>query len=251
MRADMTGRLDGKVCVVSGAASGIGRETALAFSREGALVHALDRDAPGVRALAEAVPGVVAHGIDLTDAAAVAGFHAGLARLDVQFNCAGIVPVGTLADCTPAQWDQALAVNVTSVFRMMQAALGPMLRAGGGSIINMASVISSIGAAPERFAYGASKAAVIGMTRSVALDYAAHGIRCNAICPSAVETPSMTARIEAMADPAAARRMFSTRQPVGRMGTPAEIAELAVYLASDAAAFMTGTPVVIDGGAKL
>lgn len=134
---------------------------------------------------------------------------------------------------------------------MMKEAVGLMARGGGGSIINMASVISSVGAAPNRFAYGASKAAVIGMTKSVALDYAGRGIRCNAICPSGVETPSMTARINAMDDPDAARRMFSSRQPLGRMGTPREIAELAVYLASDASGLMTGSTVVIDGGAKL
>lgn len=245
------GRLQDKVCVVTGAASGIGRETALAFRAEGAVVHALDRDAVGLARLAGEAPGLMPRCIELVDAGAIGAFHAGLERLDVQFNCAGIVPVGRLGDCTPDQWAQALSVNVTAVFLMMQAALAPMMRAGGGSIINIASVISSIGAAPQRFAYGTSKAAVIGMTRSVALDYAAQGIRCNAICPSAVETPSMSARILAMPDPAAARQMFESRQPVGRMGTPAEIAELAVYLASDAAAFMTGAQVVIDGGAKL
>ncbi|MBV0893543.1 SDR family oxidoreductase [Paracoccus sp. Z118] len=244
-------RLEGKTCVVSGAGAGIGRETALRFRAEGAIVHALDRHADGLSALSSEGTGISTHVVDLTDLAAVRAFHAGLPRLDVQFNCAGIVPVGRLADCDDGQWNTALAVNVTAAYGMMREAVALMARGGGGSIINMASVISSIGAAPDRFAYGASKAAVIGMTKSVALDYAGQGIRCNAICPSGVETPSMTARIDAMEDPAAARRMFSSRQPVGRMGTPAEIAELAVYLASDASAFMTGSTVVIDGGAKL
>lgn len=244
-------RLHGKLCIVTGAAAGIGRETALAYQREGAEVHAVDRDAEGLAALAAEARGITPHALDLTDPEAVARLHAGLPRLDVQFNCAGIVPVGALAECTPADWDRALAINVTAIYHMMRAGVELMLQGGGGSIVNMASVISSIGAAPARFAYGASKAAVLGMTRSVALDYAGRGIRCNAICPSGVETPSMSARIAAMDDPAAARRAFEQRQPVGRMGRPDEIAELAVYLASDASGFMTGSHVVIDGGAKL
>ncbi|GHF49685.1 SDR family oxidoreductase [Seohaeicola zhoushanensis] len=243
-------RFTGKLCVVTGAAAGIGRETALAFAAEGAEVHAIDRDAAGLAAL-ERGAGIVPHAFDITDAGAVAAFHAALPRLDVQFNCAGIVTVGSLDECSRADWDRALSVNVTSIFLMMQAALPLMIAGGGGSIVNMASVISSVGAAPQRFAYGATKAAVLGMTKSVALDYAGQGIRCNAICASGVETPSMTARIEAMDNPDAARAMFSSRQPVGRMGTPAEIAELALYLGSDASGYMTGSHVIIDGGAKL
>ncbi|SIS90276.1 SDR family oxidoreductase [Paracoccus saliphilus] len=244
-------RLNGKLCVVTGAAAGIGRETVLAFAEAGAKVHAVDRDSGGLGKLAAEVPSIATHAFDITDAQAVAEFHAELPRLDVQFNCAGIVTVGGLGDCSKEDWEQALSVNVTSIFLMMQAALPRLQSGGGGSIINMASVISSIGAAPQRFAYGATKAAVLGMTKSVALDYASVGIRCNAICPSGVETPSMTDRIEAMEDPDAARAMFSSRQPVGRMGTPAEIAELALYLASDASVYMTGSHIVIDGGAKL
>jgi 2-keto-3-deoxy-L-fuconate dehydrogenase len=246
-------RLAGKTCIVTGAAAGIGRETALAFLREGATVHAIDHDASGLNALAAKAPALACHAMDVTSADAVRMFHDTLDRIDVQFNCAGVVPVGTLLDCTAGDWDKAMSLNARAIFLMMQAAVARMAKAQphGGSIINMASVISSIGAAPSRFAYGATKAAVLGMTKSVALDYAAHGIRCNAICPSAVETPSMTARIAAMDDPAAARQAFSSRQAVGRMGRPDEIAELAVYLASDASAFVTGSHIVIDGGAKL
>lgn len=246
-------RLAGKTCVVTGAAAGIGRETALAFLREGAAVHAVDRDQEGLDALAAEASALVCHAMDVTCGNAVTRLHEALPRIDVQFNCAGMVPVGTLSDCTVEDWDRAMSLNVRSIFLMMQAAVARMtlMQPRGGSIINMASVISSIGAAPARFAYGATKAAVLGMTKSVALDYAAQGIRCNAICPSAVETPSMTARIEAMDEPAAAREAFSQRQAVGRMGRPDEIAELAVYLASDASAFVTGSHIVIDGGAKL
>ena len=244
-------RLKGKVCVVSGGAAGIGRETAAVFAGEGARVYAVDRDATGLASLAEAFPGLETATLDVTDFEAVKEFHAGLDRLDVQVNCAGMVAVGNLASCSRSDWDRSVTLNMTSIFLMMQSAVEAMLPQGSGSIINIASVISSIGAAPDRFAYGATKAGVIGMTKSVARDYASRGIRCNAICPSAVETPSMTARIDAMENSDEARHAFSSRQPVGRMGTPAEIAELAVYLASDASAFMTGGAVIIDGGAKL
>lgn len=244
-------RLSDKVCMVTGAAAGIGRETALAFLREGATVHALDHDVKGLALLQTQHPQLQVAAVDVTDAEAVERVHAGLPRLDVQFNCAGMVAVGNLLDCSDEDWRRSLDLNVTSVRLMMRAAVRLMAAQRSGSIINVASVISSIGAAPERFAYGATKAAVIGMTRSVALDYAADNIRCNAICPSAVETPSMTARIEAMEDSAAARQGFNARQPLGRMGTPAEIAELAVYLASDLSGFMTGSALRIDGGAKL
>lgn len=246
-------RLTDKVCVVTGGASGIGRETALAYLREGATVHALDRDGHELALLERQHPHsrLCIAEIDVTDPEAVKDFHAGLQHLDVQFNCAGMVAVGNIQTCTTEDWQRSLDLNVTSVFLMMRAAIDLMLPQKGGSIINVASVISSIGAAPDRFAYGATKAAVIGMTISVARDYASANIRCNAICPSAIETPSMTARIEAMPDSAAARHGFSSRQPLGRMGTPAEIAELAVYLASDLSGFMTGSQLVIDGGAKL
>lgn len=244
-------RLNDKVCVVTGAAAGIGYQTARAFASEGARVLAVDRDAKGLEALKTDGLNISTTVLDVTDPAAVTTFFADIEDIDVLFNCAGMVTVGNLMNCSDQDWSRSLDLNVTSLFTMCRAAIPLMLASGGGSIINMASVISSIGAAPDRFAYGVSKAAVIGMTKSIALDYAAEGIRCNAICPSGVETPSMTARINAMDDPEAARFAFSSRQPVGRMGRPDEIAELATYLASDISAFMTGSAIPIDGGAKI
>ncbi len=244
-------RLENKLCVVTGAAAGIGYQTALAFAAEGAHVLAVDRDTKGLEALKIGGLKIDITALDVTDPAAVTGFFAEIEGIDALFNCAGMVTVGKLMHCSDQDWSQSLDLNVTSLFRMCRAAIPLMLASGGGSIINMASVISSIGAAPDRFAYGVSKAAVIGMTKSIALDYASEGIRCNAICPSGVETPSMTARINAMDDPDAARSAFSSRQPMGRMGRPDEIAELATYLASDISAFMTGSAIPIDGGAKL
>ncbi len=212
---------------------------------------ALDRDTAGFEALGEAGPGIQCQVLDVTDAEGVAAFFEQQNRVDVLFNCAGMVAAGDLLTCTPEDWARTMALNVTSIFTMCRAAVPVMLAGGGGSIVNMGSVISSIGAAPDRFAYGASKAAVIGMTKSIALDYAARNIRCNAICPSAGETPSMAARIKAMDDPVAARAAFESRQPIGRMATPAEIAEIAVYLASDVSGCVTGSAIVMDGGAKL
>ncbi|WP_282605686.1 SDR family oxidoreductase [Pelagibius sp. Alg239-R121] len=244
-------RLKNKVCIVTGAAAGIGRQTATAFAEAGALVIAVDRDGEGLVSLAASVNELKPVVLDITNAADVGDFFAGIDTVDTLFNCAGMVSVGSLETCSEEDWERSVSLNMTSIFHMSRAAIGPMLKAGAGSIINMASVISSIGGANDRFAYGATKAAVIGMTKSIAKDYASRGIRCNAICPSAVETPSMTARIEAMDDPDTARSMFAERQPVGRMATPNEIADLAVYLASDESRFMTGSAIVIDGGAKL
>ena len=244
-------RLNNKVCIITGAAAGIGRETALAFTEAGAHVIAVDRDEEGLASLTSEASGLESVVLDVTNAEAVDDFFAGLGALDSLFNCAGVVAVGSLDSCSDEDWERSISLNMTSIFRMSRAAIRPMLEAGAGSIINMASVISSIGGVNDRFAYGATKAAVIGMTKSIAKDYAPRGIRCNAICPSAVETPSMTARINAMEAPDAARAMFAERQPVGRMATPREIADLAVYLASDESQFMTGSAIVIDGGAKL
>lgn len=244
-------RLQDKTCIVTGAGAGIGYATAIAYSNEGAQVVALDRDETGLQQLTKANPAITAQIVDVTDLTAVQSFFSDLEKIDVLFNCAGMVAVGDLIQCSDSDWVRSMQLNVTSLFYTCRSAVPLMQTIGGGSIINMASVISSIGAAPDRFAYGASKAAVIGMTKSIARDFASQGIRCNAICPSAVETPSMTMRIDAMDDPDAARAAFSSRQPVGRMANPEEIAEMAVYLASDLSAFMTGSAVVIDGGAKL
>jgi 2-keto-3-deoxy-L-fuconate dehydrogenase len=244
-------RLAEKTCIVTGAGAGIGFETARAFMREGATVIALDRDDAGLAALRRDCPAVATRVLDVTDNAAVTAFFGTVARVDVLFNCAGMVSVGNLLDGTPEEWRRSFDLNVTAIFAMCRAAV-PLMRAqGGGSIINMGSVISSIGAAPDRCAYGATKAAVIGLTKSIALDFAADGVRCNAICPSGVETPSMTARIDAMQDPAAARTAFESRQPVGRMARPDEVAEMAIYLGGDMSEMITGTTMIMDGGAKL
>lgn len=244
-------RLQNKTCFVTGAGAGIGFATACAFAEEGGQVIALDRDIGGLEKLSDKRPTIRTQVLDVTDTYAVAAFFKSLDRADVLFNCAGMVAAGDLLTCTQDDWARTLTLNVSSLFFMCRSAVPLMISGGGGSIINMASVISSIGAAPDRFAYGTSKAAVIGLTKSIALDYAAQNIRCNAICPSAVETPSMAARIEAMDDPAASRAAFESRQPIGRMATTAEIAEMVTYLASDLSGCVTGSAMVMDGGAKL
>lgn len=244
-------RLKNKICIVTGAASGIGWETACMFQKEGAQVHALDIDTAGLRQLKERCSEVETHIVDVTDSGRINHFLQSLNVVDVLFNCAGRVDVGSVLDCSEEEWNRSVNLNVGSIFRLSQAVLPKMLEQGSGSIINMASVISSMGGAPDRFAYGMTKGAVIGMTKSIAKDFAKDGIRCNAICPSAVETPTMKQRIEAMEDSESARQMFSQRQPVGRMGTTEEIAYLATYLASDESKFVTGSAMVIDGGAKI
>ena len=244
-------RLSGKTCIVTGAASGIGYRSACVFAEEGASVIAVDIDDAGLAKLQAESPRIQVRRTSVLDGQDIASLVSDVARIDVLFNCAGGVAVGSILECEDDDWATTLELNVTAIFRLSKAVLPTMLKQGSGSIINMASVISSIGAAPERFAYGASKGAVIAMTKSIAKDFAADHIRCNAICPSAVETPSMSARIDVMDDPDGAREMFSSRQPVGRMGTPDEIAYLAVYLASDESRFTTGSAISIDGGAKL
>ena len=245
-------RLAGKAALVTAAGQGIGRATAEAFAREGARVIATDINDAALAELSR-IPGITAHHLDVRDGAAVQSLVAGLGPLQVLFNGAGFVHAGTILECDDAAWDFSFDLNVRSMYRTIRAALPAMLAAGGGSIINMASVAGSIKGAPNRFVYGTTKAAVIGLTKSVAADFVAKGIRCNAICPGTIESPSLRQRIEAQAAAggqtvAQVEAAFVARQPIGRIGSTAEIAALAVYLASDESGFTTGTAQVIDGG---
>lgn len=242
----MTGRLTGKTAIVTAAGQGIGRASALALAAEGAKVIATDIDAAKLADLAE--QGFDTRQLDVTDAASVAAFAAAVAAPDVLFNCAGYVHNGTILDCDEAAFDFSINLNVRGMYLMIRSFLPGMLAAGGGSIINMASVASSIIAAPNRFVYGTSKAAIIGMTKSVAADYVTRGIRCNAICPGTVESPSLHDRMRAMGDFETARAAFIARQPMGRLARTDEVAALVVYLASDESAFMTGQNLTLDGG---
>ncbi|WP_088153445.1 SDR family oxidoreductase [Achromobacter xylosoxidans] len=245
----MTGRLQGKTAIVTAAGQGIGRAVAEAYVREGADVLALDINGGALETLA----GCRRRVLDVTDAAAIGALATEAGPVDVLFNGAGFVHAGTILDCDEKAWDFSFELNVKSMYRMIRACLPGMLARGGGSIVNMASVASSIKGAPNRCVYGATKAAVIGLTKSVAADYVGQGIRCNAICPGTVESPSLRQRIEAQASAggqtlAAVEAAFVARQPMGRIGSAEEIALLAVYLASDESAFTTGTAQVIDGG---
>lgn len=244
----MTDRLAGKTAVVTAAGQGIGRATVAAFSAEGALVHASDINEQALESLQNTYPGIKIQRLDVTDGDAVGSYARSIGATDVLFNCAGFVHHGTILECDEEQWDFSFSLNTRSMYRMMREFLPGMVDRGGGSIINMSSVASSIKGAPNRFVYGATKAAVIGMTRSVAADFVARGIRCNAICPGTVQTPSLDERISARGDVDKARADFIARQPMGRLGTAEEIAALAVYLASDESSFTTGTTQVIDGG---
>jgi NAD(P)-dependent dehydrogenase (short-subunit alcohol dehydrogenase family) len=240
-------RLKDKICVVTAAGQGIGAATARAFAREGAAVWATDVDARKLEALA-GVAGIRTHRLDVLDKAAIATLAGQTGAIDVLFNCAGFVHHGSILDATDEQWQFALDLNVRSMFWTIQAFLPGMLAKGGGSIVNMSSAASSVKGAALRFVYGTTKAAVIGLTKSVAVDYVAKGVRCNAICPGTVQTPSLDERIGALGGGADAKQFFLQRQPTGRFGSAEEIAALAVYLASDEAGFTTGTVNVVDGG---
>jgi 2-keto-3-deoxy-L-fuconate dehydrogenase len=243
----MAGRLAGKVAFVTAAAQGMGRGAALAFAREGAQVWATDLNAAKVKEL-DGKDGIRARALDVTDEAAVAKIAKEVGDIDVLFNCAGIVQHGTILDAAPKDWDLGFNVNVKSMFLVARAFIPGMLKKGRGSIINMASVASSIRGLPNRFIYGASKAAVIGLTKAIAADFVGKGVRCNAICPGTVDTPSLQGRINAFADPVQARKDFVARQPMGRLGTVDDITGILVFLASDESLFATGNAYSIDGG---
>ncbi len=246
----MTNRLSGKRCLVTGAAQGIGRAIVEAFLRESAAVIATDLQQEKLEA--ELGPrGVLTARMDVTDAGSVAEVTARHPEIDVLVNCAGWVASGTILDGDPADLDRSFLINVLSMANTIRAVLPGMRERRRGSIINIASVVSSVMAAPNRFAYATSKAAVVGLTLSVARDFVGDGIRCNAISPGTVDSPSLAERLRATGDEAAARAAFISRQPLGRIGTPEEIAEVAVLLASDEASFMTGSNIVIDGGMSL
>ncbi len=240
----MAGRLAGKKAVVTAAAAGIGRASALLFAAEGAEVTATDIDEAKLGKL----EGCRTERLDITDAAAIQDFARRQGPVDVLFNCAGFVHHGTILECEEKDWDFSFTLNARSMYRMIRALLPAMLESGGGSIVNMSSVSSSVKGVPNRFVYGASKAAVIGLTKSVAMDFVGRGVRCNAICPGTVETPSLEGRMKAQGDYEKARNAFIARQPMGRLGTAEEIAALALYLASDESGYTTGTIHVIDGG---
>lgn len=231
------GRLAGKTALVTAAGAGIGRATALLFAQEGASVLATDLvEGPSIARL------------DVRDGAAIDALVRARGPFDVLFNCAGYVHHGSVLECTEQEWDAAFELNAKSMFRTIRAVLPGMLAKGRGSIVNMSSVASSVKGVADRCAYAASKAAVIGLTKSVAADFVAKGIRCNAVCPGTVDTPSLAARIAARGDPEKARAAFVARQPIGRLGTAEEIAGLVLYLASDESSYTTGAIHVVDGG---
>ncbi|AKK69278.1 SDR family oxidoreductase [Xanthomonas translucens] len=245
----MSGRLQGKRCLITAAGAGIGRESALACARAGAQVLATDIDAAALQALAADSAAIVTQTLDVTDAAAIQALVAANAPFDVLFNCAGYVHQGSILDCDEPAWRRSFAINVDAMYYLCQAVLPGMLEQGRGSIVNMSSVASSIKGVPNRFAYGVTKAAVIGLSKAIAADYVAKGIRCNAICPGTIKTPSLGQRVKALGgDEQAVWKSFTDRQPMGRLGDPREIAQLVVYLASDESSFTTGQTHIIDGG---
>ena len=241
----MTGRLAGKTALVTGAGAGIGRAVAIAFAEEGARVYATSRSPFSLPT------GIETATLDVADPKAIDRFAADAGTVDIIANVAGYVHAGTILDCETTEWDESFAVNVTAMFHVIKAFLPSMIAAGGGSIVNVGSVAGVHKGTPNRLAYSASKAAVIGLTRALAADHIGQGIRANVICPGTTDSPSLDARARATGDHAAARAAFIARQPLGRLGRPEEIAALAVHLASDEAGFTTGAVFVADGGASL
>lgn len=240
----MAGRLAGKKALVTAAGQGIGRAAAELFAREGAEVIATDINADTLATL----KGISTNILNVTDGDAIKALAAEIGTVDVLFNCAGFVHNGTILECDEDAWTFSNELNVKAMYRMIRAYLPGMIEAGGGSIINMSSVSSSVKGVPNRFVYGTTKAAVIGMTKAVAADFVTKKVRCNAICPGTVETPSLDQRLHDQGDYEKARKAFVARQPLGRLGTADEIAALALYLASDESGYTTGTINVIDGG---
>lgn len=240
------GRLNGKTALITAAGQGIGRASALAMVREGARVIATDVNETALADLAK--QGMETRLLNVRDPANIAAAVAAVGPLDVLFNCAGFVAAGSILDCDEDQWAFSVDLNMTAMYRMCRAFLPGMIAQGGGSIINMASAVSSIIAAPNRFVYGATKAGVIGLTKGIAADFITKGIRANAICPGTVESPSLEQRLRDTGDYEAAKKAFIARQPIGRIGKSEEIAALVVYLASDESSYTTGVAHVIDGG---
>jgi 2-keto-3-deoxy-L-fuconate dehydrogenase len=247
----MSARLAGKKALITAAGQGIGRATAIAFADEGAVVWATDINEDALAALKHDRLDIRTRRLDVLKTKDVADFAAEVGALDVLFNCAGFVHHGTILECEEKDWDFSFDLNVKSMYRTCRAFLPAMLDAGKGSVINMSSAVSSIKGAPNRFVYGSTKAAVIGLTKAIAADFIRKGIRCNAICPGTVQSPSLDQRIAARGDVEKARSEFIARQPMGRLGRPEEIAALAVYLASDESSYATGQTYIIDGGFSL
>ncbi|HEY4844037.1 MAG TPA: SDR family oxidoreductase [Terriglobales bacterium] len=247
----MSGRLAGKIALATAAGQGIGRATTIAFADEGATVWATDINDQLLAALSHERPNIRTRWLDVRDEQDIANCAAEVGALDVLFNCAGYVHHGNILDCSGQDWDFSFDLNVKSMYRTCRAFLPAMLKAGKGSIINMSSAASSIRAAPNRFVYGSTKAAVIGLTKAIAVDFIRSGVRCNAICPGTVQSPSLEERIAAQGNVEKARSEFVARQPMGRIGRPEEIAALAVYLASDESSYTTGQTHIIDGGFTL
>ncbi len=240
------GRLTGKRALITAAGQGIGRASALAMANEGAKVIATDVNAGALATLHH--DNIEAMVLNVREPASIAAAVAASGGVNVLFNCAGFVAAGSILECDEDQWAFSLDLNMTAMYRMCRAFLPGMLAGGGGSIINMASAVSSIIAAPNRFVYGATKAGVIGMSKAIAADFITQGIRCNVICPGTVESPSLEQRLRDTGDYEAAKKAFIARQPIGRIGKAEEIANLVVYLASDESAYTTGTTHLIDGG---
>lgn len=240
--------LEGKIALITAAGQGIGKATAIAFSQAGATVWATDINEQALESLNHAHPKIHTAVLDVTDGPSIAQLVENVGEIDILFNCAGFVANGGILDCNEEDWDFSFQINVKSCYQLSRAFIPGMLTRGGGSIINMSSVASSIKGVPNRFAYGATKAAINGITKAIAAEFAPKNIRCNAICPGTVDTPSLQQRMNSYDDPVEARKNFVARQPMGRLGTAEEIANLAVYLGSDSSSYTTGALHIIDGG---